>query len=632
MKRDRLCIFYLLFLISYFFHPFPLYGEKEAITIEMAAGFNGVFEAETWVPFIFFIETKNEPFLAEMKISIPYGSIYNNETAEYSIIQTFYLSPGSRERIKTVLPVQRAGRISVEIKREGVVLYKREFPLYPRNPGGKKILVLSRNPSLDFIHGLNHSSGEALSALYAHPEFLPETPIGYSGLDTVVLHNVNLINLSAVQIKALTEWIRQGGFFIITGGAHLRDGSLNFLDSLSPVSVTGHRYSTGSLALEGYTGFQLPEGSSLGVTLSIPKGDSRIILADSGYPLIIEKTLGIGKVLFCAVDYAPPPIRDWPGKNILWREILNRMPERSASPPVKNPFPGLGDSPAFSPQGKGLKFFLTAYPIIILSAILLVLSAVLKKRPLIFYSLALVLPLLTGIVYFISPLGKSPPQYLETALIYKNTETGKAAVYGTGSFMTKDPVSAIVSVPAEIKTLIPREGDSIQINEGPASRGLVLDMPSWSGRRNSFYASLDIPLEYKISLENNKLICTILNNSSYSLCDGIFIYRGSPIGFWQDLPQRDSLNISFSYNPGRANTPGDRWSDLIPLLPPEKRMLLETILYAETLSLPSRTNSLFFLAWPDPCPRFLEPAYSTAYYQAVVLAEIPFPAETGEQR
>ena len=111
---------------------------------------------------------------------------------------------------------------------------------------------------------------------------------------------------------------------MVSGGAHSQDLSGTFIQQLLPVKISGTRVLDSISSLwEQFDGTRMVVASS-----EIIDGGRAIAVADDGLPIIAERELGNGKVIFLAFDYLDPAFLAWNGKKEMWKTLL---PQRAAS-------------------------------------------------------------------------------------------------------------------------------------------------------------------------------------------------------------------------------------------------------------------------------------------------------------
>jgi hypothetical protein len=145
---------------------------------------------------------------------------------------------------------------------------------------------------------------------------LPDTWKGYDSIDLVVIRDISLesYNISRNQQTALIEWIYSGGTLLISGGSNIQYLLGSFLEPLLPVTSMRLKTETNLPILTQLFGLsfdsQRPDKVGTGrfeLIESRLRDDSRsLVTTEEETPIIAEREIGDGKVVFLAFDYSAP--------------------------------------------------------------------------------------------------------------------------------------------------------------------------------------------------------------------------------------------------------------------------------------------------------------------------------------
>ncbi len=158
---------------------------------------------------------------------------------------------------------------------------------------------------------------------------LPEDPRAYGGVWSVMVYEQSLRGLSRAQRGALTHWLSAGGLMVVLGGAHFALYQDAATAALLPVTVRGLKRLGALPELSARFGGNLAD---LLVQHAVPAKGGRVLLAEAGTPLLVEKSHGAGRVVHLALDVGRPPAADWTGLAALFGEILGEPPDRGMEP------------------------------------------------------------------------------------------------------------------------------------------------------------------------------------------------------------------------------------------------------------------------------------------------------------
>jgi hypothetical protein len=154
------------------------------------------------------------------------------------------------------------------------------------------------------LSSLSDGGAERPRVARVSPERLPRDPHALAAAEAIFLKptgstaaHVELARDPAA-VAALEAYARAGGTLVLLGGdaAFWSDGPL---DALSPARVTG-RGEEPPASFEAL--FGRVEARSIPVIACAPRPDARVLWSGSTYPLVLERTLGRGRVVLVAFD------------------------------------------------------------------------------------------------------------------------------------------------------------------------------------------------------------------------------------------------------------------------------------------------------------------------------------------
>jgi hypothetical protein len=300
----------------------PPAAAANAIDINAVAGFADIFQPGRWTPLSVTLTNHGTDLNGELEVQVTGGGDLGGRQFVITHRRKLELNRGSRKTLPfTVYPQGLSHPLVIRVRSGGRVLARTEIDLRTRFATQRLLLVLSRDADLDY---LNDSAADGLRVLYPHPELLPAHWRGYDAVAAVVVQGVSLERLSAGQFEALHKWIAQGGILAVSGGpdyALLRSPRLAALLPGQPVGMA--RIDAGAL--------QRAFSGSLDVSRPVHVnrlGDfrGRAILRAGTVPLIVERALGLGRVLYLTFDVAGYPFDRWRGMRELWLGSLRLPP------------------------------------------------------------------------------------------------------------------------------------------------------------------------------------------------------------------------------------------------------------------------------------------------------------------
>lgn len=186
----------------------------------------------------------------------------------------------------------------------------------------------------------NRSRRGGPQSLTAHPsviqpEDLPRDFISYDLVDSLVINDAPLNQLTEEQARAMKHWVAAGGLLIVTGGADIAGMRVTALDELLPVEAQSAA-TTSSFPLSEltqiYGAFETSE-QLLGMSARVKSG-ARVIVGSDDRPIVAEKNYGSGLVRFIAINPKINPYRGWAAAKDLWSDLL--LPAAETKPKHAN--------------------------------------------------------------------------------------------------------------------------------------------------------------------------------------------------------------------------------------------------------------------------------------------------------
>jgi hypothetical protein len=306
----------------------PPTAAADTVDIAAVVGFTDTFQPGRWTPLSVTVTNHGGDLSGELEVQVTGDDVLRGRLLVTSHRRNLELHRDSRKSLQfTVLPQGLSHPLVIRVHSEGRELARAEVDLRTRFAAERLLLVLSRNADLDY---LNDRSVDGLRVLYPHPELLPVHWRGYDAVAAIVLHGVSLERLSASQFDALHKWIAQGGILAVSGGADyalLRSPRLAALLPGVPEGMT--RVDAGAL--------QRAFSASLDVARPVHVNRlgafrGRVRLRAGEMALIVERALGLGRVLYLTFDVAGFPFDRWNGMRGLWLDSLRLPPSTAASP------------------------------------------------------------------------------------------------------------------------------------------------------------------------------------------------------------------------------------------------------------------------------------------------------------
>jgi hypothetical protein len=207
-------------------------------------------------------------------------------------------------------------RLAVQLVAGDTVLSSEQAAVTWLDEGDRLYGVASSNPSaLNFLSDVAPPGGRAAVA-HLSLETLPPDPLGWQGLDVLVLNDVDTAGLSGEQRRALETWVAHGGHLVVGGGAGAARTVAKVADLL-PVAVGSTRLADDLRALGERMGASIAAGPYAVAEAGLRDGE--VLVEQGGLILWARRTLGMGRVDFVAFDAGLNPFVRWNDNIRLWK-------------------------------------------------------------------------------------------------------------------------------------------------------------------------------------------------------------------------------------------------------------------------------------------------------------------------
>jgi hypothetical protein len=324
MVITRFYFVILLILLNSYSVCFPA-----DIDMQIIAGFNNYHKQDHWLSLqITGIGDDFEGYVS--------ASIQNNVYGDQQIYSTPLSVFGDTKKVEYLYIRPEVLGQSLKVKltdKDGKMILEKESRLIVIPAESTLVVTVSQNEdALKNLPVNNIDSSKKTYATNVSAENLPDRWKGYDSVDVVILGNFSVDSLSESQKNALTNWVRSGGTLVISGGVDSQNFVGTFIEPLLPVKIIGTKILKAIPSLSQRFGYDFPNTTMI-VALSSLKTDGKAIVnEDDGLPIIAEKKIGTGSIIFLCFDYADPALKSWGGNIELWKTII---PEQQKSANVK---------------------------------------------------------------------------------------------------------------------------------------------------------------------------------------------------------------------------------------------------------------------------------------------------------
>lgn len=375
----------------------PTVSAQTGLALTAQAGFDAYYKEGQWLPLRVSLTNSGPELNGYVRVSTLRAS---GSRLDYTY--PIALASGARKELTLYVNVEGfANRLQVEYVQDEKVLATQSPRLSQVATNDLLYGVVATNASaFNFLGRVDPANGRGRLAQLTLQD-LPTAAQAWQALDVLVFAETDTSLLAAAQKDALKIWLSNGGRLILVGGASWQ--KLNGLDDLLPLRIAGTQ--TLSLkSLESLAATAVPNNGVGVVAVGELKGGATVLAAESGFPLLIEKTYGAGRIAFFAVDPTLDPLRTWGGMENIYRHILSLASERpgwmlwtrnwASAVEAIGAIPGLG-----LPHPLLICGFLAAYLVLVGPVNYLFLRAI-KRREFAWFTIPLTVILFTVAIYF----------------------------------------------------------------------------------------------------------------------------------------------------------------------------------------------------------------------------------------
>jgi len=298
--------------------------ENKKLKMTVIAGIKGYHHPQKWIPVKFILENYGPSVNGYVEV------IENNPAGNPRNIfrKRLDLAQGARKKAELTIMVDQPFFKARYVSRDKVLLQTTLSPRWVEpfaNIIGvltnedsnmnffKDITAITQNPQL-----VNSPQGSQL-AVFNNPTELPESYLGLSSLDILIINGVSTAELSSAQKKAILDWVRDGGLLILGGGPGASKVISGLPSEAVPVEIgvnKTHQDLPSPLKLANNY-----EGKGTFIYTSIKSYQGDINLGNEEAPYIVGKDLGNGRVVWVAFDLSQRPFSEWRANDKFWEKI-----------------------------------------------------------------------------------------------------------------------------------------------------------------------------------------------------------------------------------------------------------------------------------------------------------------------
>ncbi len=288
------------------------------VTMEADLGLQGTVRLEKWNRLTVTLHNAGTLVQGTLGVRVRRGSEYRQDAHTTTFTRRVELPHRARKRFSFSIPIASITHpIDIAIESAGVELARQELDLRNALSAEHIIVGLTHDLSLDF---LATTFQRHTRVAYLRVPQLPTDWSGYDSVTAIVMKGVSLQAATSRQWTALQQWIIRGGTLVVAGDSQYALLQEARVKSLLPVEVLGLKRQQGLPALAQHYQVQVPEIPLLALKARLKQG--QLLVGTPEAPLLAQRRMGNGRVVFIAVDYAAEPLDAWSGNRVLWNDVL----------------------------------------------------------------------------------------------------------------------------------------------------------------------------------------------------------------------------------------------------------------------------------------------------------------------
>lgn len=319
-----------------------------SLTVSAGYGGSGGYRTAAWVPVHVRIANPGPQFSGTLRISDTgqQGVQGVVPTNKMHYTRTVLMPQGGVKAFTMYVPgIDLGATVQVELDVAGAAI-TRQAAVNPIALGTIFTGVLSRDPSLmaQFRSAASGLFDAAVAPVPLDATMLDAQPLALASFDLMVMDDFTCSSLSHEQVTALEDWVREGGELLEIGGptAQATTGclpvALRLVQPGAPATLSGIP------GLAAAAGSPLPGGNFVAGTGALLAGtvlldQQQVRTADgrddgSRGALVVSRTLGLGSVVYSAIDPAQGTLSHWTGLPAFWRLLAAQARSGAATATV----------------------------------------------------------------------------------------------------------------------------------------------------------------------------------------------------------------------------------------------------------------------------------------------------------
>ena len=316
-------------------------SSADSPTLRVNAGFDSRYRQGNWIPIQVSLRNSGADFNGTVSVNIPAPYAGSTNATPLSTYQTAVsLASGAQKQVTLYVPFNAGTQGSIQnltvnlLDANGHQVSSQISTLRALGPTDIFIGILSDQSSgfgpLTALPLPDQTASIITEQLNASS--MPVVADALNNFDLLIIDNFTTSSLSQDQLKALQNWVTQGGNLIVAGGPEWHNTLSPLPASLLPAIPTGTSTLSAGTTLLPFSGRASTAGKQASDSINAPTvvstatlaPGSKSILSSGPTPLIVQSQQGQGTIYYLAFDPTLDPIVTWSNATTLWKDLLLR--------------------------------------------------------------------------------------------------------------------------------------------------------------------------------------------------------------------------------------------------------------------------------------------------------------------
>jgi hypothetical protein len=299
----------------------PARSQDNPVELRLEAGYDGYFRPNLWMPLLINVNNSGPELTGELRVTS--NTTAGLATNAYSV-DIDLATQASKQVALNIKLLDFSTSVQVELVTSAGIIATAQRPVKLIPPADILYVVITESPrGVIDLQPASSGQGRVYQGNWRVAN-LPRTAAGLSGLDGMLLTDVDSGNLSAEQRQAIGDWVLSGGHLVVTGGPNwekTQAGVTNLLP-LQPRSSTTLVSIPSVGVFTGMPDAPLTATSPIVVAQGELVAGAQVLAQDGGLPILTRHSVGEGTADYLAVDPGTEPILSWADRSRFWLSLL----------------------------------------------------------------------------------------------------------------------------------------------------------------------------------------------------------------------------------------------------------------------------------------------------------------------